>query len=28
VPEKCIEDSTCDVLGTEDECPNGVCYEG
>ena len=27
-PEKCIEDVTCDVLGTEDDCPDGVCYEG
>jgi hypothetical protein len=28
VPEKCIEDATCDVLGTEDDCLDGVCYEG
>ena len=28
VPVKCIEDATCDVLGTEDDCPDGICYEG
>ena len=27
-PIKCIEDATCDVLGTEDDCPDGICYEG
>ena len=26
--EKCIEDATCDDLGTTDDCPYGVCYEG
>ena len=26
--EKCIQDATCDVLGTTNECPDGVCYEG
>ena len=25
---QCVEDSPCDVLGTQNECPNGVCYEG
>ena len=25
---KCVEDATCDVLGTKNECPNGVCYSG
>ena len=25
---KCVEDATCDVLGTKNECPNGVCYDG
>ena len=28
VPVKCIEDATCDVLGTEDDCPDGICFEG
>ena len=28
VPVKCIEDATCDVLGKEDDCPDGICYEG
>ena len=28
VPVKCIEDAICDVFGTEDDCPDGVCYEG
>ena len=28
VPVKCIEDATCDVLSTEDDCPDGICYEG
>ena len=27
-PIKCIEDATCDVLGKEDDCPDGICYEG
>jgi hypothetical protein len=27
VPGKCIEDATCDVLGTEDDCPDGVCFD-
>ena len=27
-PVKCIEDATCDVLGKEDDCPDGICYEG
>ena len=26
--ENCIEDDTCDVLGTKNDCPDGVCYEG
>ena len=25
---KCVEDASCDVLGTKNECPNGVCYNG
>ena len=25
---QCVEDSPCEVLGTKNECPNGVCYEG
>jgi hypothetical protein len=29
---QCVEDSPCDVYGTQNEwiyeCPNGVCYEG
>ena len=25
---KCVEDATCDVSGTKNECPNGVCYDG
>ena len=28
VSVKCIEDAICDVFGTEDDCPDGVCYEG
>ena len=28
VPVNCIEDATCDVLGKEDDCPDGICYEG
>ena len=28
VPVKCIEDATCDVLGSENDCPDGICYEG
>ena len=28
VPVKCIEDATCAVLGTEDDCPDGICFEG
>merc|ERR1712210_48544 len=27
-PGHCVEDSPCDVLGTKNECPNGVCYAG
>ena len=26
--EKCIKDATCDVLGTKNDCPDGVCYKG
>ena len=26
--EKCIEGATCDVFGTTDDCPDGVCYKG
>ena len=25
--EKCVEDATCDVLGPENDCPGGVCYQ-
>ena len=28
VPVKCIEDAICDVLGTEDDCPDGICFKG
>ena len=24
----CIEDATCDILSTKDDCSHGVCYEG
>ena len=26
--EICIKDSTCDVLGIKNDCPDGVCYKG
>ena len=25
---KCIEDATCDVLGTKNDCPDGICFKG